>query len=64
MPRSGLGTTRTVAYLTGLRPGGEATADGASLDYRERMGSPQDAQVVPGNALVIDQAVPARRSRR
>ena len=31
---------------------GEVTADGASLDNRERMGSAQDAQVVPGTALV------------
>ena len=51
VPRSGLGTTRTVAYPTASARG-EATADGASLDNRERMGSAKDAQVVPGNALV------------
>ncbi len=42
---------------------GLATADARALEYRERMGFAEDAQVVPGDALVA-QAAPARRSRR
>ena len=56
VPRGGLRMTRTVAYLTGYSLGGEATADGASLDHRERMGLPQDAQVVPGAVPVFNPA--------
>ncbi len=51
VPRSGLGTTRTVAYPGRLRPGARRLRNWASLDNRERMGSAKDALVVPGDAL-------------
>jgi hypothetical protein len=47
--RSGLGTTRTVAHRTGSRPGRGEFAGGETR-HRVRRGTPEDAQVVPGDA--------------
>ena len=52
VPRSGLGTTRTVAEPVGFGPGRARPRMGRVSNIVNEWAHAEDAQVVPGNALV------------